>query len=137
MNDNSISKEVVDAFNAAMNGRGSPSRNTKQRLIDANQAMRKIREYMEDYPNATARLAACRACLSILGDKQQVPTIDPESLRPRGTWEGTADGYANGELVYDTWTCSECGYTVETDDPDDLTKFCPYCGAKMEGGHNP
>lgn len=64
-------------------------------------------------------------------------TIDPESLRPRGTWEGTADGYADGELVYDTWTCSECGYTVETDDPDDLTKFCPNCGAKMEGGHNP
>ena len=64
-------------------------------------------------------------------------TLDPESLRPRGTWEGTADGYANGELVYDTWTCSECGYTVDTDDPDDLTEFCPNCGAKMEGGHNP
>lgn len=107
------------------------------RLIDANLAMRKIREFMEDYPNATARLAPCRACLSILGDKQQVPTIDPESLRPRGTWEGTADGYADGELVYDAWTCSECGYTVDTDDPDDLTKFCPNCGAKMEGGHNP
>ena len=67
----------------------------------------------------------------------RMPTIDPESLRPRGTWEGTADGYADGELVYDTWTCSECGYTVDTDDPDDLTKFCPNCGAKMEGGHNP
>ena len=67
----------------------------------------------------------------------RMPTIDPESLLPRGTWEGTADGYADGELVYDTWTCSECGYTVETDDPDDLTKFCPNCGAKMEGGHNP
>ena len=67
----------------------------------------------------------------------KMPTIDPESLRPRGTWEGTADGYANGELVYDTWACSECGYTVDTDDPDDLTKFCPNCGAKMEGGHNP
>lgn len=67
----------------------------------------------------------------------RMPTIDPESLRPRGTWEGMADGYANGELVYDTWTCSECGYTVDTDDPDDLTKFCPNCGAKMEGGHNP
>ena len=67
----------------------------------------------------------------------RMPTIDPESLRPRGTWEGMADGYANGELVYDTWTCSECGYTVDTDDPDDLPKFCPNCGAKMEGGHNP
>ena len=73
----------------------------------------------------------------VLHDIQAMPAIDPESLRPRGTWEGTADGYANGELVYDTWTCSECGYTAETDDPDDLTKFCPNCGAKMEGGHNP
>ena len=61
---------------------------------------------------------------------------DRESLRPRGTWEGTADGYADGELVYDTWTCSECGHTVDTDDPDDLTEFCPNCGAKMEvNGH--
>ena len=68
---------------------------------------------------------------------RQVPTIAPESLRPRGTWEGTGDGYADGELVYDTWTCSECGYTAETDEPDYLTKFCPNCGAKMEGGHNP
>ena len=67
----------------------------------------------------------------------RMPTIDPESLRPRGTWEGTADGYADGSLVYDTWTCSECGYTVDTDDPDDLTNYCPNCGAKMEGGHNP
>lgn len=73
----------------------------------------------------------------VLEDIDAAPTIDPESLRPRGTWEGTADGYADGELVYDTWMCSECGYTVETDGPDDLTKFCPNCGAKMEGGHNP
>ena len=53
------------------------------RLIDANLAMRKIREYMENYPNATTRIAACRACLSILGDKQQVPTIDPAAQSPR------------------------------------------------------
>lgn len=64
----------------------------------------------------------------------RMPTVDPESLRPRGIWEGSADGYADGELVYDTWACSECGYTVDTDDPDELTKFCPNCGAKMEGG---
>ena len=64
-----------------------------------------------------------------------MPTIDPESLRQRGTWEGTANGYANGELVYDTWTCRECGYTAETDEPDCLTKFCPNCGAKMEVGY--
>ena len=54
----------------------------------------------------------------------------------RGEWEGPADGYADGELVYDVWDCSECGYCIDdgTDDPDLLPKYCPNCGAKMDGG---
>ena len=39
------------------------------------------------------------------------------------------------ELVYNTWTCSECGYTVDTYNADELTRFCPSCGAKMEVGY--
>ena len=47
-----------------------------------------------------------------------------------GRWEGSADGYADGELVYDMWTCSECGYVIdEEDDPNMLPDFCPKCGA--------
>lgn len=38
---------------------------------------------------------------------QRIPPIDPESLRPQGHWIGEADGYADGELVYDVWYCSE------------------------------
>ena len=50
----------------------------------------------------------------------------------RGEWIGSADGYADGELVYDTWTCSECGYVIdEEDDPDMLPQFCPKCYAAM------
>lgn len=50
----------------------------------------------------------------------------------RGEWVGSADGYADGELVYDTWTCSECGYVIdEEDDPDMLPQFCPKCYAAM------
>ena len=50
----------------------------------------------------------------------------------RGQWVGSADGYADGELVYDTWTCSECGYVIdEEDDPDMLPQFCPKCYAAM------
>lgn len=49
-----------------------------------------------------------------------------------GEWMGSADGYADGELVYDTWTCSECGHIIdEEDDPDMLPQFCPHCGAPM------
>ena len=47
-------------------------------------------------------------------------------------WQGMADGYADGELVFNEWACSECGYEIETDDPDELPAFCPSCGAKMD-----
>lgn len=49
------------------------------RPIDANVAMKKIREYMEGFPNANTRLAACRAILSMLGDKSQIPTLTPQN----------------------------------------------------------
>lgn len=40
------------------------------------------------------------------------------------------DGYWNGELVYDTWTCPNCSksYEVDYDDYD----FCPNCGQKIK-----
>lgn len=50
----------------------------------------------------------------------------------RGEWMGSADGYADGELVYDTWECSHCGYVIdEEDDPDMLPQFCPKCCSIM------
>ena len=48
-----------------------------------------------------------------------------------GSWEGEADGYADGELVYDMWRCAGCGHVEETDDPDLLPDFCPVCGLAM------
>lgn len=51
-----------------------------------------------------------------------------------GSWSGQGDGYADGELVYDVWNCSECDYCIDdgTDDPALLPTYCPNCGAKME-----
>ena len=67
---------------------------------------------------------------------EEQPVIDPESLRPQGTWIGEADGYADGELVYDVWYCSECNHCIDdgTDNPDLLPNYCPNCGADMREG---
>lgn len=56
----------------------------KSRPIDAKVLSDKIHEYMRDYPNATARLSACRAILSMLGDENQTPTrveFSPDSAK--------------------------------------------------------
>lgn len=56
-------------------------------------------------------------------------------IQKHGRWYGEADGYADGELVYDVWYCSECNNCIDKgiDDPELLPKFCEECGAKMDG----
>ena len=51
-----------------------------------------------------------------------------------GSWDGAADGYADGELVYDMWSCSVCGFDADGADEKPTWKYCPNCGAKMDGG---
>ena len=55
------------------------------------------------------------------------------TIQKEGVWVGEADGYADGELVYDVWYCSECNYCIDdgTDDPDLLPNYCQKCGAKL------
>ena len=52
-----------------------------------------------------------------------------------GQWDAEGDGYADGEIVLDVWYCSKCGYCIDdgTDNPDCLPKYCPNCGARMDG----
>lgn len=78
--------------------------------------------------NAERRIAALDMALSALR------TVSREQVEMvwMGKWIGSADGYADGELVYDTWICSECGHVIdEEDDPDMLPQFCPKCYAAM------
>ena len=52
--------------------------------------------------------------------EKQIPT--------KPDFEG--DGYADGQLVYDTWICPHCGeyYEVDYDDYD----YCPNCGQAID-----
>lgn len=66
---------------------------------------------------------------------REMPAADVAEV-VQGQWEGEGDGYADGEIVLDVWYCSRCGYCIDdgTDNPDCLPKYCPGCGAKMNGG---
>ena len=82
----------------------------------------------EDYAETAQYLQALQVALSALRpvSREQVEKVW------RGEWMGSGDGYADGELVYDTWECSHCGHVIdEEDDPDMLPQFCPKCYAAM------
>lgn len=53
-----------------------------------------------------------------------------------GHYVGEGDGYANGELVYDVWKCSECGCVFEDEYEKPTYNYCPSCGADMRGETN-
>ena len=61
----------------------------------------------------------------------EAPTIDPESLRPKGRWID--------RMVRD-WVCSECGGLIQKVRNvdgycyDDKPNYCPDCGADMREG---
>lgn len=70
------------------------------------------------YYNADPDLKDIELIESIV--KKEIP-MKPEVI---------GDGYADGELVYDTWICPNCGknYEVEYDHYD----YCPKCGQRID-----
>lgn len=93
------------------------------RLIDAD-ALGVGRCSMEVLP-----AAYCAGWNGLINLIESAPTIDPESLRPKGAW------IMRGGKLY----CSHCGERAGvTRDMDDFwytkgTDFCPSCGADMRG----
>ena len=115
---------------------------TREEVIAVLEESKRQNEVMRDNPstfwvshqmadgvkNAERRISALDMALTALRpvSREQVEDVW------RGEWGGSADGYADGELVYDTWECSQCGYVIdEEDDPDMLPQFCPKCYAAM------
>lgn len=61
---------------------------------------------------------------------RNMPTIDPESLRPQGKWIP----YHEADFGWDEYGCycSRCKWKVEDDDIRFSMDYCPNCGAKMK-----
>ena len=87
------------------------------RLIDADALLKGLAEAQDVVRRDYLSLTDYRdkeVCKGELGTYAKVrrmvedaPTISPDILRPKGQWIGEADGYADGELVYDVWYCSD------------------------------
>lgn len=109
------------------------------RVIDSEAAYRFLSEQLVKETGAFSKGVnkGLNIARSAMRNPDAIPTLRPVSREQvekvwRGEWMGSADGYADGELVYDTWTCSECGHVIdEEDDPDMLPQFCPKCYAAM------
>ena len=44
----------------------------------------------------------------------------------------SADGYADGHLVYDMAECPNCGFDYEENDAIWKEPFCPHCGQALD-----
>ena len=103
------------------------------RLIDANALLEKA----WDVPFETNDAHFVKVIDA--GDVEEAPTIDPESLRPKGRWEECDwvefDGH--DECVHYPHkgrVCTNCRNAFKADFVcNPRVEYCPSCGAKMEG----
>ena len=92
---------------------------------------------MRDYADRKCACGQIELANGILKGVERVrnfPAANVAEVRT-GHWIGEGDGYADGEIVYDVWYCSECNYCIDdgTDDPEKLPRYCQGCGARMDG----
>ena len=90
------------------------------RLIDANALDPDLQKVVKEYKSNGAYEALCRL--------RSAPTIDSESLRPKGRWEPRKDaiGFVHCSV------CHDCNIYGDWEDGEKW-RYCPNCGAKMEG----
>ena len=94
-------------------------------LISREAALDAIKSYCSNCDNYSGvRCSSCMIDYAIIA-VDAVPAVDAEPVR-HGKW--IKGGYVCGD---NEWKCSVCGETEWTGSAD-WTKFCMYCGAKMD-----
>ena len=81
----------------------------------------------EEAKGKAADILFCESIEDELSDFEKLPTVDPESLRPKTSMKDDA--------LTRTVTCLNCSGEVklwEYDNPEDF-RYCPFCGFKVEG----
>ena len=111
------------------------------RLVDVSELEADLKKELakEDAKGKGADILFCESIEDELSDLENLPTIDPESLRGHAKWEkpealvfimidGPDDMHEKPAI-----RCSNCGGMVPKSDFDKwVWNFCPVCGFKME-----
>lgn len=83
-------------------------------------------EYIEREAAITAIRGRCDPCGEGIEALKSVPVVDVAPVR-HGRWERRR--FCSTDVI-----CSECS-TLETNhDSNYKSRYCPFCGAKMDGG---
>lgn len=106
-----------------------------------NEAIKRIRDHMEAHRLKEGRAIFITYALGMAIDAlkeiqqyREIGTVEEcreaaEKQKPKmPDYEG--DGYADGEMVYDTWICPNCGKKYEVDYDD--YKHCSNCGQTID-----
>ena len=94
-------------------------------LVDHRTVIKRLAEI--EYNNGFHGKEACAHALK-KAEKQAIEALEKQ-IAKRPYYEG--DGYdPEGELIYDTWRCPNCGeaYEVDYDEYD----YCPNCGQRID-----
>ena len=102
------------------------------RLIDADKLEQIIKENIKDYEETNDPIR-CDANKIHLSTVRGMPTVDAEPVK-HGVWEthDVVKTLASGKTLDGFCQCSECGDIFDYCFSNH--KFCPNCGAKMDGG---
>ena len=95
------------------------------RLKDADKLVEILdEEYRKD--KSISKLLLISFAKQILSD---APTVEAEPVR-HGHWDYIEEYFA--DRWWNTYQCSACGHQEDFEEPHRM-KYCPECGAKMEG----
>jgi hypothetical protein len=89
---------------------------------------------MSKFPSKELLIASKKGAEGAFNELDYVPTADVAEVK-HGEWKPivTQDSYLEPPYC-DTCKCSVCEYEIDVSET--VYKYCPNCGAKMDGGKN-